>query len=221
MRQDRVAGGARLNALLGREALAPVGALELPADTTPLPSLDTLVGMALQNRAALQAGTERVAAATASLAAARKDVLPDFQFGFAYQHRPAFPDMVSLMVGVTLPIFAGSRQVPARREMAALQQMAGAEQLDLRNETTARVIEVRARAARDRDLMHLYQSDILPQARAAVQSALAGYRVGKVTYMTLTDDQMTVTRYEIETYRLRADFLQAKGELTALIGVQP
>src|SRR5690349_2409578 len=38
LRQDRVAGAARLNTLLGREAMAPVGALELPVDTVPLPS---------------------------------------------------------------------------------------------------------------------------------------------------------------------------------------
>ena len=221
MQQDRVAGAARLNTLLGREAMAPVGALELPADTLPLPSPDSLVTLALQNRAALQAGVERVEAAAASLSAARRELLPDFQVGIAYQQRPAFPTMVSLMVGVTLPVFAGSRQLPARREMAAMQQMTGAEQLSLRNETTAQVIEARARAERDRDLGRLYRNDILPQARAAVQSALAGYRVGKVNYMTLIDNQMTVTRYEIETYRLQADYQQAKATLVALTGGLP
>ena len=129
--------------------------------------------------------------------------------------------MVSLMVGVSLPVFAGSRQLPARREMAAMQQMTSAEQLSLRNETTAQVIETRARAERDRDLGRLYRNEILPQARAAVQSALAGYRVGKVNYMTLIDNQMTVTRYEIETYRLQADDPQAKATLVALTGGLP
>ena len=221
MEQDRVAGAARLNTLLGREATAPVGALELPVDTLPLPSQDSLVALALQNRGALQAGVERVAAADASLAAARRDVFPDFQVGLAYQQRPAFPSMVSLMVGVTLPVFAGSRQLPARREMAAMAQMATAEQLSLRNETTALVIETRARAERDRNLERLYRNEILPQARAAVQSALAGYRVGKVNYMTLIDNQMTVTRYEIETYRLQADYQHAKANLVALTGGLP
>lgn len=218
MQQDRVAGAARLNTLLGREAMAPVGALELPTDTLPLPSLDSLITLALQNRAALQAGAERVAAADASLAAARRELLPDFQLGVAYQQRPSFPTMVSLMVGVSVPVFAGSRQLPVRREMAAMQQMTTAEQLNLRNETTAQVIEARARAERDRDLGRLYRNEILPQARAAVQSALAGYRVGKINYMTLIDNQMTVRRYEIETYRLQADYQQAKANLVALTG---
>ncbi|HEX9705423.1 MAG TPA: hypothetical protein VGA20_09270, partial [Gemmatimonadales bacterium] len=59
--------------------------------------------------------------------------------------------------------------------------------------------------------------------RSAVQAALASYRVGRVTFMQLVDNQMTVNRYEIESYRLRADYHQAVGELAALVGreVQP
>jgi hypothetical protein len=39
--------------------------------------------------------------------------------------------------------------------------------------------------------------------------------------MQLVDNQMTVNRYEIETYRLLADYHQALGEIEALIGRQP
>lgn len=221
MSQERIAGAARLNTLLGREATVAIGGLELPDDTMPLPSADSLVAMALGSRPGLQAAAERVAAAQASRTAARRDILPDFQIGLAYQARPAFPTMVSFMVGVSLPVFAASRQLPARREMAALQAMSDAELLGLRNETTAQVIEARARAERDRSLTRLYQEDILPQARAAVQSALASYRVGRINFMTLVDDQMTVNRYDIETWRLKADELQAMGDLAALTGGTP
>jgi hypothetical protein len=56
-----------------------------------------------------------------------------------------------------------------------------------------------------------------------VQAALSSYRVGRVTFMILVDNQMTVNRYETETYRLLADYHQAVGELEALVGreVQP
>lgn len=218
MGQMRVAAAARLNALLGRDALSPIGALELPPPPGELPAVDTLVAWALGARPALRAGTERVAAAAALLQAARRELFPDFQVGAAYQRRPAFPDMVSLMVGVNLPIFAGARQLPMRREMTAMREMAEAELLSLRNETIARIVELRARAEQDRSLARLYGSSILPQARASVQAALASYRVGRVTFMTLVDNQMIVNRYETETYRLAADYHQAVGELEALIG---
>ncbi len=218
MGQERVATAARLNALLGREAPSPVGALELPELTGELPEADSLVARALEARPALQAGAERVAAAEASLFAARRELFPDFQIGVAYQQRPDFPNMTSIMVGLNLPIFAGSKQLAMRRQMAAMRDMSQAELLNLRNETIARIIETRARAERDRNLGRLYRSSIVPQARAAVQASLASYRVGRVTFMQLVDNQMTVNRYETETYRLFADYQQAVGELEALIG---
>jgi outer membrane protein TolC len=64
----------------------------------------------------------------------------------------------------------------------------------------------------------LYQSSILPQARAAVEAALSAYRVGRVNYMTLVESEMTVNRYEIELVRLAAAHHQAAAEIEALVG---
>jgi outer membrane protein TolC len=219
MGQERVAMAARLNALLGRAAPDPVAALELPEPgATGLPAVDSLVAWALDTRPALRAGAERVAAAEASLGAARRELFPDLSLGVAYQHRPQFPAMVSLMLGVNLPIFAAAKQLPMRRQMAAMRDMSAADLANLRNETVARIVETRARAERDRNLVRLYGGSILPQARAAVEAALSGYRVGRVTFMALVDNQMTVNRYATETYRLLADYQQAVGELEALTG---
>jgi len=217
--QERLAAAVRLNALLGRPATDTVAALELPDSTTAaLASRDSLIAWALAGRPALDAGRERLAAADASFAGARLEILPDLRLGFAYQQRPAFPAMVSVMVGVDVPLFAGARQLAARREMAALRDMSAAELADLRNETTAQVVELRARAEQDQNLTRLYRSSVLPQARAAVDAALAGYRVGRVSFMQLVDNEMTVNRYETERYRLAADHQQALGELEALVG---
>ena len=221
MGQERVAAAARLNALLGRDATVAVPAVELPEVDRELPTADSLVSLAQANRPALKSGTERVASAEAGLAAVRREIFPDLTVGLAYQRRPAFDDMLSLMLGVTLPLFAGARQLPMRREMAAMRDMAQAELQATRTETVARVVELRARAERDRNLARLYRTRILPQARASVEAAISSYRVGRVPFMTLVDNQMTVNRYEIETYRLVADFHQAVGELEAMTGELP
>jgi outer membrane protein TolC len=83
------------------------------------------------------------------------------------------------------------------------------------------VVELRARAVRDRNLGRLYRGTILPQAQSAVGAGLADYRVGRVPFMQVVDNQMTVNRYEIEAIRLLADYQQAAGELGALVGRQP
>jgi cobalt-zinc-cadmium efflux system outer membrane protein len=218
MTEDRVAMAARLNALLGRAATSAVGALELPAVGDTLPSVDSLMVLAAARRPALAAARERVAAAEAGYRAARRALYPNVTVGVSYGRRPRFDDMVSLMVGISIPVWAGSRQLPLRREMQAMQSEAEARARDLSNATYARLAELRARAVRSRDLAQLYATSVLPQARASVESALGAYRVGRVDYTTLVNDQMTANRYAIESVRLTAEYDGAVAGIEALIG---
>jgi cobalt-zinc-cadmium efflux system outer membrane protein len=218
MEQGRVAMAARLNALLGRDATAPVGALELPAGADSLPEVDSLMHLAASRRPALAAAQARVAAAAAGYRQARRELFPNLMLGVSYGQRPQFDDMVSLMVGISIPLWAGSRQLPMRREMVAMQSMQEAEARNLSNETFAQLAELRAEAVRARDLSQLYAAAILPQARASVESALSAYRVGRVDFMTLVDNQMTVNRYAIESIQLTAAYDGAVARIEALIG---
>jgi len=218
MEQQRVAMAARLNALLGREATAPVGALELPTTLPELPLLDSLIASAVASRPSLRAARERIDAADAGYRSARRELYPDFMVTVGYGQRPQFDDMMTVMVGLSIPLWAGSRQLPMRREMLAMKSMQEAEATDLYNETVARLTELRAEAERARALAQLYATAVVPQARAAVEAALSAYRVGRVDYMTLVDNEMTVNRYEIESVRLTAQYHQAAAEVEALVG---
>lgn len=216
--QNRVALAARFNALLGRAPTIPVGLAVLGEIDALLPSVEELMATAGDMRPALRAAAGRVAAASAGLQAARRAVYPDVTVTFGYAHRPQFVDLSTLMVGIRVPLFAGSRYAPLRREMAAREEEAEARARDLYNETYARLAELRAEAERARSLSVLYAGSILPQARAAVESALSSYRVGQVDYMTLVNNELTVNRYEIESLRLRAEYLQAVARIDALVG---
>jgi outer membrane protein TolC len=218
MEQERVAMSARLNALLGREVTAAVGALELPAVLPELPSLDSLIGVAVARRPALRAAYERVEAAEAGYRASRRELYPDFMLTVGYGQRPQYDDMVTAMVGISIPLWAGAKQLPKRREMQAMKTMQEAQVSDLYNETLARLTELRAEAERARSLAQLYATAIVPQARASVEAALSAYRVGRVDYMTLVNNEMTVNRYEIESVRLTVQFHQAASEIEALVG---
>ena len=218
MQQRRVAVVARLNALLGRDATVPAIVPALPEQRPALASVDSLMEIAVTHRPALRAAAERAEAARAGYRAARRALYPDFMVSLAYGQRPAFDDMGTVMVGVSLPIWAGKRQLALRREMAAMEAAAEAEAQNLSNETFAALTELRASAERARALQELYATAVLPQAHAAVESALSAYRVGQVDYMTLVDNQMTVNRYEIEQARLTAEYLQLAVQIEALTG---
>jgi outer membrane protein TolC len=59
---------------------------------------------------------------------------------------------------------------------------------------------------------------VLPQAEAAVTSALSAYRVGRVDFMTVLDNRMTVNRYRMELVALQAEEGKAWAELEMLAG---
>lgn len=217
--QERVATAASLNALRGLAATMPVGAVALSRIAGELSPVDSLVAIATRDRPALLAAQERVRGAGAAVQAAKREFYPDLMVSLAYGQRQQFDDMATLMVGVTLPLRPGSRQAPQQREMEAMaaSEALMADQLYL--ETVAELTAARADAMRAVQLATLYTSAILPQARAAVESALSAYRVGEVDYMTLVESQMTVNRYEIALVRITAQFHQATARIDALLGV--
>jgi outer membrane protein TolC len=221
MRTERVSAAARLNALLAVDPATPVGTPVPPSFPDTLPVLDSLVAEAVRNRPMVQAGQAEVRAADAGARLARREIWPDLQLGVQYGQRPMDGEtdrMLSLMVGVNLPIFAGSRQLAMRREASAMRRMAEWDLAAMEAETRGRLAELYAGAERARRLGELYERTILPQAHTTVAAALASYRVGAVDFMTLLDDQMTVNRYRQDLYALVAQRGQALAELEMLLG---
>jgi outer membrane protein TolC len=221
MQSERVSAAARLNGLLVLAPTAPVGSPVRPVFPDTLPPQDSLIAEAERQRPMVLAGEAEVRAAEAGERSARREIWPDFQVGVQYGWRPMDGEtdhMLSLMLGLNLPVFAGSRQLAMRREAVAMRQMAAADLQGIRSDSRSRVAELYAAAERARRLSQLYQGTILPQAQTTVASALAAYRVGGVDFMTLLDDQMTVNRYRQDLYALEAQRGQALAELEMILG---
>lgn len=222
MEAMRQASAARLNALLNRPQATPVVLAALPAFPAELPPLDSLERQALERRPMIEAGRREVQAAAAQARLVRREIWPDLQFGVQYGQR-SMPGggtdrMASFMVGFTVPIFAGRRQYPMRREAAAMRRMAEADLEAMRAETTGRLGELYADAGRARRLAALYRGTIIPQAEMTVASALSAYRLGDVDFMTLLDDQMSVNTYRQALIQLEAEQGQALAEIEMLVG---
>lgn len=218
----RRAMAARLNALLDRPAGMPLGRPVLAAYPETLPGLDSLVRLAEAGRPMIQAGRFSVTEAELLARRARKEIWPDLEIAVAYGQRP-MPEggtdrMVSVMVGASIPIWAGSRQLRMRDEAGAMRQMAEADLATMKAATRGRIAERLSDLERSRTLARLYRDAVLPQAGATVASARSAYQVGEVDFMTLLDAIMTVNTYREEVLRLAAAEGQALADLEMLIG---
>ena len=221
MTSMRAAMAARFNVLLDRPASTQVASPVLPAFPDAVPPMDGLIARADQGRPILEAGELELEAATSQTTLARRQIWPDLTVGLQYAQRASdmgIERMGSFMIGASIPIFARSRQLRMREEAAAMQQMAAAELAAMKADTRGRVAVAYASLVRARNLASLYRTTVLPQAEAAVTSALAAYRVGGVDFMTVAENQMTVNGYRQALFALEAEQGKAWADLEMLVG---
>ena len=223
MEAMRAAATARLNALLDRADSTPVGVVVLPVFPDTAPATDSLLHFALRSRPMIRAGEAEVAAASEMSVRARRELVPDLVVGVQYaQQRSTMGTerMGSLMLGASVPVFAGRRQLKWREEADAMRAMAAADLAWMKADTKGRIGEIRARLHRARRLADLYTLTILPQADAAVVSALSAYRVGRLDFMDVLENRMTVNRFRQELATLQMEEGQAWAELEMLTGTE-
>ncbi|HSM37602.1 MAG TPA: TolC family protein [Longimicrobiales bacterium] len=221
MEAMRTSAVARLNGVLDRPSGTPVDALVFCALPMDLPEADTLRAWAEASRPMLEGARTGVERARARSDLARKEIWPDPVIGFQYGQRASDVGtrrMGSAMIGFSIPLFAKSRQLRRRDEAAVMEAMARADLADMRAHVDARIGELLAELDRTRTLVELYRREVLPQARANVESSFSSYRVGAVDFMTLVDAQMTVNRYDQELYALLAEYGRSVAELEMTIG---
>ncbi|WP_207063951.1 TolC family protein [Motiliproteus sp. SC1-56] len=225
LRGERRTTVAQLNALLGRDADTPIqlaepASLELP----PLPASQRLVALGLEQRPTIRRQHRLVDAARERRALAESDLYPDLSLGASYGYRQDAPngssraDLVSVTLGIKLPLYAGRKQHQAidqrGAELIAEQQALRESQLAMRAEAE----QASADYQRAREQSELLQQGIIPQAQQTVASMLSGYQVGKVDFTALVRAQLQVNRVQLQYWAALRDAQQARARLIAAVG---
>jgi len=217
----RRGAASRLNGILNRPMETSVPTPQMANMPAEIPPPEILSQWAIESRPALQRMQLTIGRAETNRELAEKAIWPDLTLGLQYALGRMNGDPTSMggaSVGFSLPIHAGSRQKKLREEAAALESMTRARFEDAVATVNAGVGQSLAQLDRARTLIDLYQEDILPQARAAVESSLSSYRVGGVDFMALIDAQMAVNRFEGEYFDLIASYGSALAQLEQTIG---
>jgi len=221
LRARRTSLAGRLNALLDRPPETVVQPPVLPWLPADLPRQDTLRAWAEASRPLLLHARTGIERAGAGVDLANREMWPDLMLGLQYGQRDrgaGVERMGGAVVGFSVPIFAGSRQRPLRDAAEANTRMAEAELASARAGVAARLTELEAELTRTRRLLDLYREEILPQAAAAVASALSSYRVGEVDFQAVLDAQLSVNRYELQLFQFVAGYGAAVAALESQIG---
>lgn len=219
LEQRRQIAEARLNSLLYREPESPV---RTPEELRPRDfpySLGQLNETAIANYPDLKAQRRKIEGAQYAIQLAKKEFYPDFSVGFTYVNRPAMPEMYGVTVGIKLPVYYAQKQRPALTEATASFE---AEQRSFENTTTMLMFKIRDRYLAEttaRRLLSLYSTTIVPQSSLSLESAIAGYQVGRVDFLTLLDNLVTLLNYELSYYEQLSNEEKAVAALEPLVGL--
>lgn len=218
---------AELCALLGRENFEIAGETEL--EWTPIFNieLEKLNKTALENNPELEYMTIMLKRAQEMAQLADKWKLPDFSVTITYGQRGAvqmngssenFPDFLSAMVGVSVPLYARRKQIPLS---LSAQAQANAVKSALEKEKLRILSEIKSLAEKIKladKTEELYRTGIIPQAKSTLQSALSSYQVGKVDFMSLLRSQLDLMNIELEYFSVRIEREITIAELEMLMG---
>ena len=217
--QRRQLAAARVNSLLYRDPESPLGNAEEIKPKQLAQTLGELNELALANFPTLKAQKRRIDRQQYAIELAEKEKYPDFAVKLNYQNRPGMPDMYGVSVGVNIPVFIGQKQQPAIAEAAAGKAM---EQKRLENNVTLLFLKVKDKylaATTAQKLVDLYGTTIIPQSSLSLESAIAGYEVGKVDFLTLLDNLVTLLNYELSYYEQLGNVEKSIAALEPLVGV--
>jgi cobalt-zinc-cadmium efflux system outer membrane protein len=178
---------AELNRMIGRPPGTAIEIAQLLDFRPEAPDLESLLQAARDKSPELRALERGVEAGRLRVSLARKDFLPDFSVSAGPMYRGGLDPMWQVGLGVTLPIYAGSRQQPRLNAAAA----------DLRSDE-ARVssvgleLEFRTRERYENlnaalKVARLYREGVLPVDQLSLESAVASYRAGKVPFVTVLE----------------------------------
>jgi cobalt-zinc-cadmium efflux system outer membrane protein len=185
---------------------------------SPFPALAVLQDAAIRSSPMLREREARIAAQSARVELARKEYKPDFDVSLQYNHRVAFPDLLTAQVSLPLRLQKSAKQDQAVAEAAAELSALEAEHRADVNSVRARVATLLSDLERNRTQLALYVKAILPQSRGGVASALASFQSGRASLLSVLDLQNTVFTYETAYYRSLSDFAKGLAELEQVTG---
>ena len=217
---DAQAASARLNASLGRAPSAPLAAPADDPQLTPQGDLAALLDGLRERHPMLQAEAAMASARAGMAEEVRRERWPDVAVGLGLMQMGNRAEGWELMFGVRIPLQQGARR--QREQAAALREEAA------RARTQASVDQLRgaadealARWQSAGEQEHLVVAQLLPQAQAAMESALASYQVGSVDFDTLLAALEQFLAADLERLDARRERLEAALQLKLMQGELP
>ena len=187
-------------------------------------SLDEIYIIAIEKAPKLNAKSEMIDSRSHALKLAKKQYYPDFVLNGTYFNRHGgsgdLDDLWELGLGLKVPLYFWRKEKFGVEEAVFNLQEAKEDYNNTKNKIFYKVNENYLTAKTAENLIELYKTGIIPQSRLSLESAISGYQVGKIDFLTLLDNLITLSTFEIEYYRKLVEYKIAVARLVEISGLE-
>jgi len=181
-----------------------------------------IIKTAKENSPGIRSDKEMIERNEQALVLARKNYFPDLILHAAYANRSGgngdLNDIWELGIGFRVPLYFWSREKPAVEEATINLVSSKQDYTDSFNKVVYMLNDYYLTAESTGKLTNLYSKGIIPQSKLSLESALSGYQVGKVDFLTLLDSLITLYTYRIEYYNQLVEHQQALADIERITG---
>ncbi len=188
-------------------------------------SEEDLQNLAISTNPGLRGMNLLVRASESSYRLARREYFPDFTFSLSYRLRekvrmdPARgKDFFSASASINVPLYFWSKQKKKVQQKSFDLESFCQKYEGMKNNLKLGVSKLFYSLNRFKDQIQLYQTAILPQAQQSLESAKSGYQVGKVDFLTLLNNQVTLYNFQIKYYQALSSYFITIARLEELVG---
>jgi len=218
LEQEELISQSRLNFLLSRPIDATIIAPEETGTKTIQLTEENIIKMTKESRPELKSFKEMVRKSEIDYSLAKQEYLPDFMVKYKREQIDGGMGSWAGMLGVTIPIWFWQKQDSFVKEAKANVGVANA---DYQAEENAILFEARAAFVRfeaARKLVSIYETGVLPQALAALQTAQRGYQADKISFLDLLDSLRSLKDFQMEYFEAQANAEIALADLERSVG---
>lgn len=214
---DVKSSAARLNALIGRDARAPLAAPKgFPALKTKL-TLTGVQDLARSSNPQLAATHAQVRSATSAKELTDLNYYPDITAGANFVQRQSGENSGMFLLGFKVPLQYEAKDAEQRAASASL-GAAQARNEALRIRLDGDVAEAWYRLEAIRKAIKIFEQRQLPPARLSVETARSGFDAGTTNLATLLESERRLRAVELELLALKVEEQSKYADLERLAG---
>ena len=218
LEQEKKISQSMLNSLLNRSQDTELGNAEEKSNVALELDEQKVLKLTKENRPELKSFKEMLRKSEIDYALAKQEYLPDFMIKYKREEKNGGVGSWAGMLGMTVPLWFWEKQDSFVKEAHA---NVGVGEAEYQAEENMVLFEARSAYARfeaGKNLVKIYETGVLPQAQAALETAQRGYETGAVSFLDLLDSLRTLREFQIEYFEALTNLEIALADLERSVG---